>query len=493
MTKSEISKIIESLKQYINEILGGYTTKEKEVAKFELDCMSNYADKMPLLQGTFRMFLRRFYYDAESLFRLEEMDDPNLYNLGTIVQYIGKTTYDPNLSIEQNPFPCYANGLFYQVTCKGIINTKKFDSIGVEFDSELIGRFLMFNNGLDTEINAYNYTIIPMGEINGKYHWGLGRIINGSDSTEIIYVFSSKEEMEFAGIKGFYGITESEYLSMFDESNPDDYPVFMYHTTSDRYWKLIDVQISSKTSAKSIQLSELPLDASYLGKICQYVGETTEQYTHGYFYKCVGSSSNDSVTNGVLTVNDGSVSGNVLQLNGYEYADNTISNTDAGGSEVKWVQIDVQPSAYLTDIITQLNNKVDKVDGKDLSTNDYTTAEKNKLAGLSNYDDSELLELIGDKANKVPTVDGGSGAVSMTIEPNKLYVFGECTSLNITFANGEAGIRNEYMFEFESGTTATTLTLPEGIKWILDIVIDPNYKYQVSIVNEMAIYGRVAL
>lgn len=33
----------------------------------------------------------------------------------------------------------------------------------------------------------------------------------------------------------------------------------------------------------------------------------------------------------------------------------------------------------------QLGNKVDKVSGKQLSTNDYTTAEKNKLAGLSNY------------------------------------------------------------------------------------------------------------
>lgn len=31
-----------------------------------------------------------------------------------------------------------------------------------------------------------------------------------------------------------------------------------------------------------------------------------------------------------------------------------------------------------------LNNKVDKVDGKQLSTNDYTTEEKNKLAGLQN-------------------------------------------------------------------------------------------------------------
>lgn len=33
----------------------------------------------------------------------------------------------------------------------------------------------------------------------------------------------------------------------------------------------------------------------------------------------------------------------------------------------------------------ELNNKVDKVSGKQLSTEDYTTAEKNKLAGLTNY------------------------------------------------------------------------------------------------------------
>ena len=34
---------------------------------------------------------------------------------------------------------------------------------------------------------------------------------------------------------------------------------------------------------------------------------------------------------------------------------------------------------------TWLSAKVDKVDGKGLSTNDYTTAEKTKLAGLNNY------------------------------------------------------------------------------------------------------------
>jgi hypothetical protein len=39
----------------------------------------------------------------------------------------------------------------------------------------------------------------------------------------------------------------------------------------------------------------------------------------------------------------------------------------------------------LKDFSTELNNKVDKVKGKQLSSNDYTTAEKNKLANLQNY------------------------------------------------------------------------------------------------------------
>lgn len=42
-------------------------------------------------------------------------------------------------------------------------------------------------------------------------------------------------------------------------------------------------------------------------------------------------------------------------------------------------------SHFWLSVKSKLNAKVDKIDGKQLSTNDYTTAEKNKLAGLSNY------------------------------------------------------------------------------------------------------------
>lgn len=39
----------------------------------------------------------------------------------------------------------------------------------------------------------------------------------------------------------------------------------------------------------------------------------------------------------------------------------------------------------LKDFTSELSNKVDKVEGKQLSTNDYTTVEKNKLSNLQNF------------------------------------------------------------------------------------------------------------
>ncbi len=45
--------------------------------------------------------------------------------------------------------------------------------------------------------------------------------------------------------------------------------------------------------------------------------------------------------------------------------------------------VDLAPYAKTADMNTALANKVDKVSGKGLSTNDYTTAEKTKLAGIA--------------------------------------------------------------------------------------------------------------
>lgn len=54
-----------------------------------------------------------------------------------------------------------------------------------------------------------------------------------------------------------------------------------------------------------------------------------------------------------------------------------------------------------------LESKVEKISGKGLSTNDYTTSEKSKLAGLSNYDDTAIREAVAGKTNKtVPATAG---------------------------------------------------------------------------------------
>ena len=65
------------------------------------------------------------------------------------------------------------------------------------------------------------------------------------------------------------------------------------------------------------------------------------------------------------------------------------------------MECDVPANAKFTDTVYDdstikagIANKVDKVSGKGLSTNDYTTLEKQKLAGLSNYDDSALRKYI---------------------------------------------------------------------------------------------------
>lgn len=85
----------------------------------------------------------------------------------------------------------------------------------------------------------------------------------------------------------------------------------------------------------------------------------------------------------------------------------------------------------------------------------------------------------------------GGGPVTSELSPNILYKFGERPSLTITLGGGTVGIVNEYMFEFRSGTTATTLSVPNSVKWSGGnaLTIEANKTYQVSIVDNLAVYA----
>lgn len=79
--------------------------------------------------------------------------------------------------------------------------------------------------------------------------------------------------------------------------------------------------------------------------------------------------------------------------------------------------------------------------------------------------------------------------LSVSIEPNKLYVWGSIAELVIAFVAGTSGYANEYMLEFTASTDSFTLTLPSGVRWVEDPEWQAGYTYQVSILNGLAVYA----
>lgn len=99
-----------------------------------------------------------------------------------------------------------------------------------------------------------------------------------------------------------------------------------------------------------------------------------------------------------------------------------------------------------------------------------------------------IIEDISLKKEKVKVEN--VAVATKELQPNIYYVFlGGVAELTITLAAGEEGELSEYMFEFTSGTTATTLNLPETIKYIGSNTIEASKTYQVSIVNNIAVLG----
>ena len=114
--------------------------------------------------------------------------------------------------------------------------------------------------------------------------------------------------------------------------------------------------------------------------------------------------------------------------------------------------------------------------------------------GTTNYNDLTNkptlngVEISGDKTSadykisaEVTRVDHGTADTTFELPANQYHTWGEVTSLTLTLGAEKPGIANGYWFSFDSGDTATTLSLPERLK--TDIVVEPNMHYECSIVG----------
>ena len=99
------------------------------------------------------------------------------------------------------------------------------------------------------------------------------------------------------------------------------------------------------------------------------------------------------------------------------------------------------------------------------------------------YDGSEALAITIETGG-IERIEKLSTDTTVTLEPNKLYVFPEMSELTIALAEpSDTGIANEYHFVFQSGATATTLSIPDTVKTPSGFTVDANKIYEISIME----------
>lgn len=97
------------------------------------------------------------------------------------------------------------------------------------------------------------------------------------------------------------------------------------------------------------------------------------------------------------------------ELTEEEYAEAPINAANAANEAAKAAN---DAAGKIGDIDKALAEKVDKEEGKGLSANDYTDQEKEKLAGLSNYDDTEIKQELSDKVSKQELTEAAAGTLT---------------------------------------------------------------------------------
>lgn len=103
-----------------------------------------------------------------------------------------------------------------------------------------------------------------------------------------------------------------------------------------------------------------------------------------------------------------------------------------------------------------LENKVDKIDGRGLSEQNFTYAEKTKLAGLENYDDTSIQSRISANENAIKTLNGNS-SVSGSVDKKIADAIAGITQIDFKIVSElpNSGIKGTIYLIRGTGTEST--------------------------------------
>lgn len=122
-----------------------------------------------------------------------------------------------------------------------------------------------------------------------------------------------------------------------------------------------------------------------------------------------------------------------------------------------------------------------KTDGHlQIDYNDGTNVDVGKVTGNDGLDGVSGVPVRIEKTASDTTVE---------LEPNKLYIFPEMSSLTYTLATpSDTSVSNEYHFVFRSGATATELVHPAIVSVPDNFTIEKNKVYEISILEGCLAY-----
>ena len=142
-----------------------------------------------------------------------------------------------------------------------------------------------------------------------------------------------------------------------------------------------------------------------------------------------------------------------------------------------------------SDLATAVQTSLNKADS---ALQSYTESDPVFAASPAHDITAADITAWNGKADKVEIVNHGTSDTTFTLTPNIFHVWGTVASLTLTLATASTTTMDEFIFQFTSGTTATTLSLPSTVKWVAEPEIEAGMTYQVSIVNNIAVIGGVS-
>ena len=145
-------------------------------------------------------------------------------------------------------------------------------------------------------------------------------------------------------------------------------------------------------------------------------------------------------------------------------------------------------SGFVTSVPSPASSGTPAMDGtasRGTST-DYARADHVHPTDTSRAAASDLAA----KADKVTEVTiSTAGAVTQALDPEKIYHFtGALTALTITLNAAASGQLAQYHFNFNCGSTAPTVTIPNTVTMPSGNTFDASKHYEVDILNN---YGTV--